>query len=92
MNSGIAGEEAEQHDPQHAHVVLVRGERQDNRTRKRQIEYQTLHDFVITLAENVDMFEYVDTDDNEQQRTGLKNHVLLLSHKHPPQHRRRSGA
>ena len=67
-------------------------ERQDNRTRKRQIEYQTLHDFVITLAENVDMFEYVDTDDNEQQRTGLKNHVLLLSHKHPPQHRRRSGA
>ena len=61
-----AGEEAEQHNPQHVHIVLVSGERQDNRARQREVEHQSLNNPVIAFVENMDVLECVGADNNEQ--------------------------
>ena len=58
--------EPEQHDPQHMHVLLVGGEREDDCARKRQIEHESLRHAVIVVAEYVKMLERIDADDDEQ--------------------------
>lgn len=57
------------HQADHGHCCERVGARQG------EIEHQPLHHLVGFVREDVDAFEQIDTDDDKEQRSGLKQHT-----------------